>query len=673
MGPGSELTLLLVNTIQRDLAAPNALQVAAALASLPTVVTPDLTLTFIRALTHCLAHQQVYIRRRAASMIGVVATRCGEQLQDESPDQVAHLLHLLTDQDPGVALAAVNSITKVYKGCGCHKPDLRDQIANSAAHLLTQALNGSLPRDYHVNALPAPFVQIQMLRVLQQLSDKDWQVPEVVTDALKSVVEQPWGGKELALYSVLLECIFTITTLPHHDKLTSSALKVVLGFLKSTNIDLKYVGLKALARVFSVLEEALTPNHLEAVLDCLYHSNASLQSKTLSLLCAMANSYNYQAVCITLLEFSTRVKDASAREFIFGELSSILTSHCLDIPWSLELLSPLVLNRAEPDVRLLSALIAVFEKGFAREDYWKTATDASQELLLKVFSLTPLPEAFLPLIASILNLHYKKDPKQVSKYFTDTFIEKLKVSHCLGENDNVILSCLKNIGLYDETVCSEVLSLLWPYAKHSDLKLRESSREVCKWLSNPKLSLRVIENQQEILNGRIELDLTLSFLDNFVVEALESGATPFKPFCVAMANTDFEDKGVVDLNETQWSTPTGSEDAQSSAPSTSTHVTSGTSQSNVLNRSTVVPLKNVWSTKGRSRKKSEGETSTKSRLGSQTASQGNLLGPDDDEDEATEGSVELADEAQEDKDAAASQRLHLTQALLSGLGMTRAK
>lgn len=60
LGPGSELTLLLVNTILRDLASPNALHVAASLASLPTVLTPDLTSTVILALTHCLAHQQVW-------------------------------------------------------------------------------------------------------------------------------------------------------------------------------------------------------------------------------------------------------------------------------------------------------------------------------------------------------------------------------------------------------------------------------------------------------------------------------------------------------------------------------------------------------------------------------------------------------------------------------------
>lgn len=59
-------------------------------------------------------------------------------------------------------------------------------------------------------------------------------------------------------------------------------------------MDLKYVGVRALAGVFRVLEDAITPAHLEAVMDCLYHSSTTLQANTLRLLCAMANAHNYQ-------------------------------------------------------------------------------------------------------------------------------------------------------------------------------------------------------------------------------------------------------------------------------------------------------------------------------------------------------------------------------------------
>ena len=54
-------------------------------------------------------------------------------------------------------------------------------------------------------------------------------MPEEVVEAVQQVLGQPWGGKEVALYAVLLECVFTVTALPHHDELTLSVLRVVLG------------------------------------------------------------------------------------------------------------------------------------------------------------------------------------------------------------------------------------------------------------------------------------------------------------------------------------------------------------------------------------------------------------------------------------------------------------
>lgn len=100
-------------------------------------------------------------------------------------------------------------------------------------------------------------------------------------------------------------------------------------------------------------------------------------------------------------------------------------------------------------------------------------------------------------------------------------------------------------------------------------------------------------------------------------------------------------------------------------------------------RSTITTSKRVWTTEGRIRQKSEGDEAVRSRVNSTSQPEGlhsTLLGGEDEEeeDEVTEGSVELADEAQEDdkeksNDVLASQRSQLTQALLAGLGMSRTK
>lgn len=205
--------------------------------------------------------------------------------------------------------------------------------------------------------------------------------------------------------------------------------------------------------------------------------------------------------------------------------------------------------------------------GFQNDQSCQECMEASQELLLKVFSYDSLPEAFVILVASVLNLHYGKDPKQVSKYFTDTFLERLKDTS-LRESDTAVFQCLKNIGLNDQSVCPDILSYLGPYAASGscDAALQQKASEICRWLTNPKLSLQIIQKQEDILNQRVPLDLTLSFLDGYVVESLESGAAPYKPFTDAPGHT------MQDGPDAQWgsgttaaTTSTGSEDAHSSS------------------------------------------------------------------------------------------------------------
>lgn len=198
--------------------------------------------------------------------------------------------------------------------------------------------------------------------------------------------------------------------------------------------------------------------------------------------------------------------------------------------------------------------------------------EASQELLLKMFGHSK-NTLHLNLIAMILNLHYSSDPKQVSKYFTDSLLEKLKVIG-LKDCDSSVFQCLKNIGLNDESVRSEILLFLKPHTVQdiSDLALRQNSTEICRWLANPKLSLRIIKRQEAIISNQVSLDLTLSFLDHFVLKSLEGGGAPFKPLGITGGSSVEQPQGSY---VTEMQASTGSDDGHSSTPSTG--ITSATS------------------------------------------------------------------------------------------------
>ncbi|CAL4114704.1 unnamed protein product [Meganyctiphanes norvegica] len=689
LNPGSELSLLMVNTIQRDLAAANVLQVASALATLPTIVTVDLAPALTQALTTCLTSRQIYIRRRAVLMVGMLVSRVGCEMQEWAREVTPHFQHLLVDQDPGVAMAAINTLAKIYSVCSSDREELRTQAGVSASHVLVQTLNGSLPKDYQVNALPAPFVQISMLRVIRTISSRTWEVPSEVISAVESVVSQPWGGKEISLYAVLLECCLTITALPHNDQLISNTLKLVLGFLKSNNCDLKYVGLKALSHVFRVLESALTSSHLEAVLDCLYHSSPHLQAKTLHLLCAMANQHNYQAICTTLLEFSQRSSDSNLQRDIISELSSIVIAQCNDASWCVSLLAPMLLSSINVDHKITAALRNVIEKEFIAGNNGGGAIEASQELLLKIFSQEYLPPEHVTLIAAIINMHYKFDPKSVSKYFTDTIVERLKLWKCKTSDDPSVLECLKNIGLYDHTVNTDVIDIIRTIVSNSNLDVttREAGREILVWLDHLQLSQKVINKQNNILSGKLKTDLTLSFLDGYVVSVLENDGLPYKSFSNVCSGE------TVSTAAMQHSTPTttsnDSEDARSSTISVSTVGTApGASYATSLLMHRSISSSSsrgaVWSAEGRIRQSSVGEGSTLSQtepLPGQAAQYSLVI-----DKEGSPGIIEVADEAQEEEEGevgegdtsqdsscpvSAQQRSQLTHALLLGLGMTR--
>lgn len=185
-------------------------------------------------------------------------------------------------------------------------------------------------------------------------------------------------------------------------------------------------------------------------------------------------------------------------------------------------------------------------------------------------------------------MQYSRDPKQVSKYFTDLLLEKILLVNDLNENDVSVFECFKNIGLNDEMVRLDILSYLQTYITNNSFGLifRELANEIYLWLGYPNLSVQVIKNQENILCKKTKTDLTLSFLDDYVIQALEDGAIPFKPFSVSLNNSSSEEKVNNELQETYLSTSTvpsmGSDDAQSSAPSTSTHLTTSTSMNNAM-------------------------------------------------------------------------------------------
>ena len=69
---------------------------------------------------------------------------------------------------------------------------------------------------------------------------------------------------------------------------------IIFRFVKSSNLDFKYLGIKGLSILLKHLEDLVAVEHLEIILECLHYSDANLRAKTLCLIFNMANAHNYQ-------------------------------------------------------------------------------------------------------------------------------------------------------------------------------------------------------------------------------------------------------------------------------------------------------------------------------------------------------------------------------------------
>lgn len=197
-----------------------------------------------------------------------------------------------------------------------------------------QAAEGKLGRSYEYHRAPAPFVQLELLRLLALLGAGDRAASENMYAVLADVKRraEPLGnnigewlccavGRRLragwcgsrnlppagpgplpslhlcrchpAGNALVYECIKTLTAIHPSPALVAGAVESVSRFLAARDNNLRYAGIDALTRLVR-LDPKHAADHQLAVVDCLRSPDATLKRKTLQLLYKMAGPGNIE-------------------------------------------------------------------------------------------------------------------------------------------------------------------------------------------------------------------------------------------------------------------------------------------------------------------------------------------------------------------------------------------
>ncbi|XP_072889252.1 AP-4 complex subunit epsilon-1 [Hemitrygon akajei] len=616
-----ELLLLLVNTVLKDLQSTNLLEVCMALTVGSQLFPPDMIPAVLPLVEEKLQHSKEIIRRKAVLAL--------YKFYLIAPNQVQHIhdkfKKALCDKDPGVMAASLHIYLLLIK----ENPDGYKDLTQSFLTILKQVIGGKLAVDFNYHNVPAPWLQIQLLRILRLLGKDDPVTSELMYEVLDESLRRADLNHNIT-YAILFECIQTVYTIHPKSELLEKAAVCTAKFILSPKNNLKYLGLKALTYVIQQ-DLNLVLQHQLTIIECLDHPDPIIKRETLELLYRITNAQNVAVIVQKLLDYLRQSKDEYITINLVGKIAELAEKYAPGNEWFIQTMNTVFSvggDMIQPDIP--NNFLRLLAEGFDDEEEDKQlrlyAVNSYLALLEK--PNVQYPQRFLQVMSWVLGeysyLKTETKPEDV--------IQKL---HCLLgncaaslETKTWILSAITKLSHL--TLNVEALpEIMQSFGNSTESCLRQCCFELGQLVENRELMNAVLP-----LNAScddIMVDASLSFLDGFVADALGRGAAPYKPHHQRQEEKlsqvkvlNFEPYGLSFLTSPQTSSVTGRQsptDLSLNSEVSCNSTESGLKDSDSLK---LEGVKKVWGKKGYLRnKESKEETSSKANAisGSEIASE----------------------------------------------------
>uniref|UniRef100_A0A8C2JLU4 AP-4 complex subunit epsilon n=1 Tax=Cyprinus carpio TaxID=7962 RepID=A0A8C2JLU4_CYPCA len=498
LNEGHELLLLLVNTVLKDLQSTNLIEVCMALTVVAQVFPKDMIPAVLPLVEDKLSHPKEIIRRKAVLAL--------YKFYLIAPNQVQHIhakfRKALSDKDPGVMASSLHIYLQLIR----ESPDSYKDLTGSFVTILKQVLGGKLPVDFNYHSVPAPWLQIQLLRILSLLGKEDQSTSELMYEVLDESLRRAEMNHNIT-YAILYECVKAVYTIHPKAELLEKAARCIGNFVLSPKINLKYLGLKALTYVVQH-DAKLALQHQMTIIECLDHSDFTIKRETLELLFRITNAQNVTVIVEKMLDFLCYVP---IKTLTFAPDNSWFIQTMNDV-FSIggDLLQQDVPNNF---LRLLA-------EGKPEEDDQLRLYAVKSYLTVLKGHTSHLPQCFLQVMSWVLgeyaHLQEPVDRREVIRLLTQ-LLDQRSVS---SETRVWILSALTKI---PEGQTDLILDLAESLSSSQDTVLRQQAQELRHLSQDSQL------REWVLVENSCAVDSSLSFLDGFVSEALAAGAAPYKP------------------------------------------------------------------------------------------------------------------------------------------------
>ncbi|KAH0911082.1 hypothetical protein HID58_034403 [Brassica napus] len=521
-----DLIILIVNTIQKDLRSDNYLVVCAALNAICRLINEETIPAVLPQVVDLLNHHKEAVRKKAIMAL--------HRFHRKSPSSVSHLISnfrkRLCDNDPGVMGATLCPLFDLITEDVASYKDL----VSSFVSILKQVTERRLPKSYDYHQMPAPFIQIKLLKIMALLGSGDKSASEIMYMVLGDLFRKCDSSTNIG-NAILYECIRSISCIIPSPKLLEAAADAISKFLKSDSHNLKYMGIDGLGRLIKISPD-IAEQHQLAVIDCLEDPDDTLKRKTFELLYKMTKSSNVEVIVDRMIDYMISINDNHYKTEIASRCVELAEQFAPSNQWFIQVIMNKVFEHAGDlvNIKVAHNLMRLIAEGFGEDD-----DDADSKLrlsavesYLQIMSEPKLPSLFLQVISWVLGEYGTADGKYSASYISGKLCD---VADAYSSDETVkgyAVSALMKIYAFEIAsgrkvdVLPECQSLIEELLASHSTDLQQRAYELQALLA---LDARAVESilPLDASCEDIEVDKDLSFLNGYIQQAIESGAQPY--------------------------------------------------------------------------------------------------------------------------------------------------
>ncbi|GBE59392.1 adaptin N terminal region domain containing protein [Babesia ovata] len=335
--PHSELMLLLINTIQKDLQSPNFPDMVCALQCVCDLVNRDMIPTILPCVLRCLEVDNEHVRKHAVMAVrsfnefdsACVEDFCGvieRGICDPSPSVMTCTLSLLQD--------AIESRPRGYR-----------HLVPSLVSILNQIVDRRLSSAYDYHRVPAPWTQIAIVSIFGRMGKGDRRLSSQMFECLQNVVQHaemlPPAASVIA-NAIIYECVKTVSMISPRESLATMCSISVSRMLGSENNNLRYAGISGLGILVGVNMSYAAENQL-VVVSCLEDRDETIRRRTLDLLYRMTNSKNVTTIVGCFLGHLRTKCERYWRSELVSKISLLCEKFAPSAVWYMEMVLDLMM------------------------------------------------------------------------------------------------------------------------------------------------------------------------------------------------------------------------------------------------------------------------------------------------------------------------------------------